>query len=128
MTDTVENTEVNNEAAEVEKAQPSLRGLIVTLTSPNGENKYKFLQYAEDRLSKFVAIDIRQITLDPNEPLVQDLGLPPEGYVSIGGPNGYQYEAQEVEILLTEEGSKGLMSILNPTQEATEATAEATNG
>lgn len=128
MTDTVENTEVNNEAAEAEKTQPSLRGLIVTLTSPNGENVYKFLRYAEDRLSKFVAIDIRQITLDPNEPLVQDLGLPPEGYVTIGGPNGYQYEAQEVEILLTEEGSKGLMSILNPTQEATEANAEATNG
>ncbi len=128
MTDTVENTEVNNEAAEAEKTQPSLRGLIVTLTSPNGENVYKFLQYAEDHMAKFVAIDIRQITLDPNEPLVQDLGLPPEGYVVLGGANGYRYEAKEVEILLTEEGSKGLASILNPTVESTESEPEAANG
>ncbi len=82
----------------------------VTLTAPNGKVS-KFLLWRQVNQVQFASINVNQIAVDPNEPLLQDITEPPEGFVFVG-PGGYEYSQEEIEVQITAEGAEALTEAL----------------
>ena len=95
-----ENTEVT------EPTTKSFTAPLVTLTAPNGK-VYEFLLWNQSNLVQFTSINVNQIAVNADDPILQRITDPPEGFVPVG-QNGYKFSQKEVSIALTEDGAEAL--------------------
>ena len=66
-------------------------------------------EVTEPTTKSFTSINVNQIAVNADDPILQRITDPPEGFVPVG-QNGYKFSQEEVSIAITEEGADALQS------------------